>query len=110
MLRITTQSTPDSVTLKLEGRLAGPWVDEARRCWHCGGPEEKRKVHVDLRGVTYVDGEGEKLLAELYEQGADFLACDCQMKAVVSEIANWSARSQTREGENHDSSSARTTA
>ena len=33
MLRITVTTRPDGATVALEGRLAGPWVDELRACW-----------------------------------------------------------------------------
>ena len=34
MLRITTSDIGEKVTLKLEGKLSGPWVEEFERCWH----------------------------------------------------------------------------
>ena len=33
MLRITTETERFESTLRLEGRLAGPWVDELARTW-----------------------------------------------------------------------------
>ena len=86
MLRITTHSTADSLTFQLEGRLVGPWVTELRDCWRKTPCHDKGAVHIDLRAVTYVDAAGEELLADMYRQGADLFACDCQMKAVVAEI------------------------
>jgi ABC-type transporter Mla MlaB component len=88
MLRITTHSTADSITFQLEGRLVGPWVTELRDCWRRTPCDGKRVVRIDLRAVTYVDAAGEELLADLYRQGADLFAIDCQMKAVVAEIEN----------------------
>jgi ABC-type transporter Mla MlaB component len=101
MLRITTYSTADSLTFQLEGRLVGPWVTELRECWRRSPCDDKRAVHVDLRGVTYVDAAGETLLADLYRQGADLFACDCQMKAVVAEIENRCVKSRWNERDNH---------
>jgi len=101
MLRITTHSTADSLTFQLEGRLAGPWVTELRDCWDRTPADGRRPVHIDLRGVTYVDAAGEKLLADLYRQGADLLACGCQMKAVVAEIENAPGNSNREERDNH---------
>jgi ABC-type transporter Mla MlaB component len=88
MLRITTHTTADALTFQLEGRLVGPWVTELRDCWRRIPCDGKRAVHIDLRSVTYVDAAGQALLADLYRQGADLLAIDCQMKAVVAEIEN----------------------
>lgn len=86
MLRITTYSTVESFTFQLEGRLVGPWVTELRDCWLRTPADGKRAIRIDLRAVSYVDAAGEKLLADLYRQGAELLAYDCQMKAVVAEI------------------------
>jgi anti-anti-sigma regulatory factor len=99
MLRITTHSTTDSLTFQLEGRLVGPWVTELRDCWRRTSREGKRAVHIDLRAVTYVDAAGEELLADLYRQGADLFASDCQMKAVVAEIENTCVKSHWDERE-----------
>ena len=101
MLRITTHSTADSLTFQLEGRLVGPWATELRDCWRRTTSVGKRAVHIDLRAVTYVDAAGEALLADLYRQGADLFACDCQMKAVVAEIENTCVKSRSNERDNH---------
>ena len=33
MLRITVHDNPQALTFQLEGRLAGPWVQELKECW-----------------------------------------------------------------------------
>ena len=101
MLRITTHSTADSLTFQLEGRLVGPWVTELRDCWRRTPSVGQAAVHIDLRGVTYVDAAGEKLLADLYRQGADLLANDCQMIAVVAEIEKTYVKSRWEERDHH---------
>jgi ABC-type transporter Mla MlaB component len=88
MLRITTHDKGSFLTLKLEGRLAGPWVAILRDCWECqlarsGG----QAINVDLRAVTFVDAAGRALLAEMSRQNARFHARDCQMQAILAEIA-----------------------
>ena len=101
MLRITIHSTADSITFQLEGRLVGPWVTELRDCWRRTPSAGLRAVHIDLRGVTYVDAAGEKLLADMYRQGAGLLASGCQMKAVVAEIENTCTESHREGRDNH---------
>jgi hypothetical protein len=101
MLRITTHSTADSLTFQLEGRLVGPWVTELRDCWRRSLSDGKRAIHIDLRAVTYVDVAGEELLADLYRQGADLFAIDCQMKAVVAEIEKTCVNPRWDEMDNH---------
>src|SRR5207245_975377 len=78
MLRITTQDKGNSPGLRVEGKLAGPWVAILRDCWERqlarpGG----ENIHVDLRAVTFVDAAGKALLAEMSRQNAKFYAGDC---------------------------------
>lgn len=87
MLRITTQENPRVLTFRLEGRLEGPWVPELEKCWRSASNcEDRPSVRVDLTGVTYIDTAGKARLAEMHEQGAEFIAGDCETKAVVAEI------------------------
>ncbi|HET9866039.1 MAG TPA: hypothetical protein VFQ06_02010 [Nitrospira sp.] len=92
MLKITTHVSDDSTNITLEGRLAGPWIDELERCWResaqsAGG----RQLIVDLRGVTFVEQEGKALLTRMCQAGADFLATGCCMRSIVED-----AKSQAR--------------
>jgi len=58
MLKITQTGTPDrSVTLKLEGRVVGPWVEELRRICEPLLAED-RELKLDLADVSYVDAQG----------------------------------------------------
>lgn len=88
MLRITANDNPRVLTFRLEGRLEGPWVRELEDCWRSmlNGPN-RPTVRVDLTGVTYIDATGMARLAEMFKQGAQFIAGDCVTKAVVDEIA-----------------------
>ncbi len=73
MLRITVHENARELRLHLEGRLAGPWVEEVERCWASAAPGVSgRAVTVDLREVDFVDPAGERLLGELHRQGARF--------------------------------------
>jgi len=69
VLRITIDDEADPVRLKLEGRITGPWVAELDRAWRSlGSSLGERKLCVDLCGVTYIDREGRRILAEMYRQ------------------------------------------
>ena len=87
MLRITVHDAPRILTFRLEGRLAGPWVRELEECWR-GALNGRREpaLRVDLTGLTSLDPAGQACLEALYRQGAEFVAADCLMKAVVAEI------------------------
>jgi ABC-type transporter Mla MlaB component len=89
MLRITLHDESGSLTFQLEGKLVGPWVQELEQCWQrrrVGRPEPV--VRVDLTGVTSIDAAGEELLAAVFREGAELVACDCLMRAVVAEITD----------------------
>jgi ABC-type transporter Mla MlaB component len=89
MLRITAHDRNDHLELKLEGRLAGPWVALLHDCWQDQVSRAgDRAVHIDLRAVTFVDAAGRALLAEMSSQHAQLIAGDCQMKATLAEIAH----------------------
>ena len=88
MLRITTQGSARTLVFRLEGRLESLWVAELESCWRGMENHAGRLIRrVDLNGVTFVDDAGKALLARMYDQGAELVAGDCLMKAIVEEIA-----------------------
>lgn len=87
MLRITVHDDPRSLTFQLEGKVAGPWLQELEECWRSTlAGRCKPILRVDLTGVTFIDGAGRACLAALHRQGAEFIAPDCLTRAVVDEI------------------------
>jgi ABC-type transporter Mla MlaB component len=89
MLRITIHDHPASLTLQLEGKLVGAWVQEAEGCWrHALAREPRAVLRWDVTGVTMIDAAGKALLAAAHSQGVEFLACGCLMRAIVAELAN----------------------
>jgi anti-anti-sigma regulatory factor len=80
VLKITITSAGDLVTLRLDGRLVGPWVDEFRKAFNaCGGAA----VTVDLSNTTFADGYGRQALAEARARGARFITAGPLMEALV---------------------------
>ncbi len=87
MLRITVHDSPRTLTFQLEGGLAGPWVQELEECWRDAQVGQRDLVlRVDLTDVTAIDAAGKACLATMHRQGAEFIAGDCLMKALVDEI------------------------
>ena len=87
MLRVTTHIDGTTITLQLEGRLAGPAVIEAERCWQVACVENPdRPMRMDLRAVTFIDQQGKSFLKRVFQQGASFLSSGCLTKAYVEEI------------------------
>jgi anti-anti-sigma regulatory factor len=87
MLRITRIESPTEQKLILEGGLAEPWSADLRSHW-----EEARRAHperkfvVDLNGVTRIDAGGERALATMKSQGAEFLASGVRMKQLLKDL------------------------
>ena len=93
MLRITVISEPESVMFQLEGRLAGPWVEELEHCWQRTlAGSHAASVHFDLTGVTFVDAAGKQFLSARHAEGARFVASGCLMRAIVAEITHAAVR------------------
>jgi anti-anti-sigma regulatory factor len=88
MFRITTQTSDDGLVMKLEGCLIGPWVDELDVTWREALSTAKgRPVRVDLSAVCHVDATGRRLMALMYQAGAQFVARGCVMPELVREIS-----------------------
>jgi translation initiation factor 2 gamma subunit (eIF-2gamma) len=89
MLRITTHENAESLTFQLEGKLAGPWVQELEKCWqNCESCEDTRAIRFDLTGLTFIDAPGKELLKALSCSGVKLMATGCLMRAVVAEITH----------------------
>jgi anti-anti-sigma regulatory factor len=85
MLKITTLTDNTCAILELEGKLAGPWVQELENCWH-KMTHGNESVRVRLKAVSFIDGAGRKLLADMHRQGAELAAEGCMTKAIIEEI------------------------
>jgi ABC-type transporter Mla MlaB component len=88
MLRITHTNGDDLIsTLRIEGKLLGPWVTElARSCDEL--PCSPDRLRLDLSAVSFVDGPGVALLRDLLGRGATLAACS----GLVAELLHGEAR------------------
>ncbi len=86
MLKISSHKTGDSTTLLLEGRLAGPWVDELERVWRNLKEATEGPLVVDLRSVTFIEQEGKDLLSRMWLEGAELLAAGCCSRSILEDI------------------------
>jgi hypothetical protein len=88
MLKITVHRTPGPARLTLEGRLAGPWIDELERAWSSIGQSEDGPLVVDLTEVTFIAEAGKTLLSRMWREGVALVARGCCTRHVVDEITN----------------------
>ena len=86
MLKITLAREPEPPTLKLEGKLSGPWVNELEHAWtEISQPGEMRLL-VDLSDVTFISAEGQKLLKSMFKQGVDLQSRSLMTRFILSQI------------------------
>jgi anti-anti-sigma regulatory factor len=88
MLKITEKkgAVPASMSIILEGRLAGPWVEELHSYWRQISGNQQSRAVIDLTGVTFIDADGKALLTKLRQQGAELRATGCLTRCIIEEI------------------------
>ena len=74
MLRITRSDQSGAApSIKLEGKLLEPWVDEVRNLF--AAPDGAPLPRLDLAELTFVDAAGVRLLHELVRHGVHIESC-----------------------------------
>src|SRR2546426_4112681 len=87
MLRIQVEEQAESVTLYVEGKLAGDAVDDLRRVWtslHIESPG--KQISVNLSSVRVVDCTGRKLLFQMYVWGTRLAGTGLIIEPLIEEI------------------------
>jgi hypothetical protein len=75
VLRISRVEAPDeAITLRLEGRVSGPWVEELRR-WCEQVLASRSGLNLDLADVSFIDLDGVTLCRSLRDRKVAFLHC-----------------------------------
>lgn len=88
MLKISQiGSANQSVMLRLEGRMVGPWVGEVRETCE-KNLDEGRRVKLNLAEVSFVDQDGVKLLADLVLRGVKLAGCSLFVEEQLKSAAN----------------------
>lgn len=85
MLKITTLDGDAQTVFELEGKLAGPWVEELKLCWR-NAAVAHRQIRVVLKQVSFIDQAGQQLLTEICRSGAEIEGAGCMTSATVEEI------------------------
>ena len=92
MLKITEQrgQERDAMSLVLEGRLAGAWVEQLETYCSMMVLNRQRCTMIDLTGVRFIDINGKALLSRLWRQGISLRATGCLNRCIVAEITGTS--------------------
>jgi hypothetical protein len=87
MLRVSHIDNAGGQRWSLCGHLAGPWVEELRASWlHARRSAPRARALVDLTDVTFIDEQGERLLAEMESAGAEFVAAGVENKHLLASL------------------------
>jgi anti-anti-sigma regulatory factor len=74
MLRITRVVTDESATVRLEGKLLGPWVEPL--CAECAAAVAAHgRAVIDLSAATFVDEAGARAVRDLIAAGHEVVGC-----------------------------------
>jgi anti-anti-sigma regulatory factor len=95
MLRITVEEQHGWATIRLEGSLSGPWVQELRQCWW-GTLACPEHVVVDLESVTSMDDAGKALLEEMHAAGTQLQGRGLMTNYILEQIQNGSREERER--------------
>jgi|SRR5262245_5017558 len=95
MLRITVHNDTAARRFVIEGKLAGAWTQELESCWRqATATTTAPRLVVELADVSYVDEGGRELLKLMAASGAEIIADDVVMKALVEEITEGGRRNE----------------
>ncbi len=85
MLRVKLdQDGNGAVTVRLEGRLVGPYAEDTRAT--LSGFSTLQSIAVDLSEVTFVDAIGEQLLLWLERLGAKVIAVNLYTRGICERL------------------------
>ena len=105
MLKISVKDEEPQkhVLLEVEGRLAGPWVQELERSWEA----ERQKapsadIIVRLSSVSFIDEAGKELLTKIFRAGAKLEGSGCMVRAVIARIMGAVFPAHDCEGESRE--------
>ena len=86
MLKITQIAEDNtSVTIKLEGRIVGQWVNELKK--ECRKYMRRRNVLIlDLSGATFADDRGIKMLSAMAGNQVRLTRCSLLLSGLLENV------------------------
>jgi hypothetical protein len=97
-LKITIREDDQSIGITLEGRIAGPWIEELRGVWVEMSPKlSNRRLSLDLRNVIYSEAKGKQVLREIYAQTHAELVTSTPWTEYLAQEINGSFEEQSNE-------------
>ena len=66
MLKISVENNPTTATLRIEGKIVGPWAIELGQNWRdLWASTKRKKLRLDICEVSFVDRKGTQILREI---------------------------------------------
>jgi hypothetical protein len=97
VLKITVTDLPDEQRWSLEGQLVDEWAAELKSRWReARQAGDTRKRILELIEVTAIDRNGEAALAEIMNQGVEFIASDVYIKHLLQNLRSELERSRMK--------------
>src|SRR6202035_4634187 len=81
-LFITQPTAVTFVSIGLEGKLLGAWVEEARQI--VAAARASDRVCLNLQGLTFADSGGVELLRTLRREGVPLLGCSALIEGLLA--------------------------
>ena len=79
MLRITKTTSGEKAALKLEGRVAEPWIADLEQVCRTEG----LPLVLDFSGVTFADERGTQVIRRLRAEGAELVGLSLFLDALL---------------------------
>jgi hypothetical protein len=99
VLKITITETLTEKRWILQGRLVGPWVGELRRSWKKTQRDQSGRTFIlDLKDMTFLDKDAEKLLHAMSKKGTQFVADGLYIKHLLEQLKRSSKSELNHEG------------
>ena len=96
MLRIVEErATDNATTLRLDGRLAGQWVELLRASCE-QALQNNGRLGLDLTGVSFADHDGVELLRRLEQQQVALLNCSPFLREQMKQPASPASEQHTQ--------------
>jgi hypothetical protein len=87
-MKISMNDDAMVATLKVEGRVVGPWAAELERTWHdLWTSTRPKRLQLDIRGVTFADQKGSRILREIVRVTGANIVADSPLTQYFAKLA-----------------------
>jgi hypothetical protein len=102
-MKVSISDQATLATLKVEGRVVGPWADELGRTWRSLWSSARgKRLQLDICGITFADHKGSQILREIVRTtGAEIVADSPLTQYFASRVRPINSPAQRRDKHAH---------